>query len=51
MIEITPLAVGYNAFYMFHTSIWFDDVCYLADLFVNETCTGSASWTSAAPMG
>src|SRR3984957_9347951 len=25
------------AHYTFQTSIWFDDVCYLADLFVDET--------------
>ena len=28
------------AHYMFQTSIWFDDVCYLADLFVDETVRG-----------
>ena len=26
--------------YFFHASIWFDDVCYLADLFVDETARG-----------
>src|SRR5437667_10795479 len=25
------------AHYLFHASIWFDDVCYLADLFVDGT--------------
>jgi GNAT superfamily N-acetyltransferase len=28
---------------MFQTSIWFDDVCYLADLFVDETVRGQGA--------
>jgi GNAT superfamily N-acetyltransferase len=28
------------AHYLFHASIWFDVVCYLADLFVDETVRG-----------
>ena len=28
------------AHYTFQTSIWFDDACYLADLFVDETVRG-----------
>jgi GNAT superfamily N-acetyltransferase len=28
------------AHYMFQASVWFDDVCYLADLFVDETVRG-----------
>ena len=28
------------AHYLFHTSIWFADVCYLADLFVDEAVRG-----------
>lgn len=31
------------AHYLFHTSIWFDDVCYLADLFVDETVRGQGA--------
>ena len=31
------------AHYMFQTSIWFDDVCYLADLFVDETVRGQGA--------
>jgi GNAT superfamily N-acetyltransferase len=31
------------AHYMFHASIWFDDVCYLADLFVDETVRGQGA--------
>ena len=30
------------AHYIFHTSVWFDDVCYLADLFVDERCAARA---------
>lgn len=28
------------AHYLFHAGIWFDPVCYLADLFVDETVRG-----------
>src|SRR5262245_20933023 len=28
------------AHYFFHASIWFGDVCYLADLFVDESARG-----------
>src|SRR5258708_18608098 len=31
------------AHYLFHTSIWFDDVCYLADLFVDEAVRGQGA--------
>jgi len=31
------------AHYLFHASIWFDDVCYLADLFVDETVRGQGA--------
>ena len=31
------------AHYTFQTSIWFDDVCYLADLFVDETVRGQGA--------
>src|SRR5260370_36278863 len=31
------------AHYRFQTSIWFDDVCYLADLFVDETVRGQGA--------
>ena len=31
------------AHYFFHASIWFDDVCYLADLFVDETARGQGA--------
>jgi GNAT superfamily N-acetyltransferase len=31
------------AHYAFQTSIWFDDVCYLADLFVDETVRGQGA--------
>ena len=31
------------AHYLFHTSIWLDDVCYLADLFVDETVRGQGA--------
>jgi len=34
--------VGF-AHYLFHVSIWFDDVCYLADLFVDETVRGQGT--------
>lgn len=34
--------VGF-AHYLFHASIWFDDVCYLADLFVDETVRGQGT--------
>src|SRR4030088_1688258 len=36
------------AHYMFQTSIWFDDVCYLADLFVDET-VGAAARSRGCP--
>jgi GNAT superfamily N-acetyltransferase len=31
------------AHYTFQTSIWFDDICYLADLFVDETVRGQGA--------
>ncbi len=31
------------AHYMFQASVWFDDVCYLADLFVDETVRGQGA--------
>ena len=31
------------AHYAIQTSIWFDDVCYLADLFVDETVRGQGA--------
>ena len=31
------------AHYLFHTGIWFDDVCYLADLFVDEAVRGQGA--------
>ena len=31
------------AHYLFHTAIWLDDVCYLADLFVDETVRGQGA--------
>lgn len=31
------------AHYLFHASIWFDPVCYLADLFVDETVRGQGT--------
>lgn len=31
------------AHYLFHASVWFDDVCYLADLFVDETVRGQGA--------
>jgi GNAT superfamily N-acetyltransferase len=31
------------AHYTFQTSIWFDDVCYLADLFVDESVRGQGA--------
>ena len=31
------------AHYTFQTSIWFDDACYLADLFVDETVRGQGA--------
>jgi GNAT superfamily N-acetyltransferase len=31
------------AHYFFHPSIWFDDVCYLADLFVDEAVRGQGA--------
>ena len=31
------------AHYLFHASIWFDDVCYLADLFVDEAARGQGA--------
>ncbi len=50
MIEISPLRpedrAGWQpsvigiAHYTFQASIWFDDVCYLADLFVDEAVRG-----------
>jgi GNAT superfamily N-acetyltransferase len=31
------------AHYLFHANIWFDEVCYLADLFVDETVRGQGA--------
>ncbi len=31
------------AHYVFQASVWFDDVCYLADLFVDETVRGQGT--------
>lgn len=31
------------AHYLFHASVWFDDVCYLADLFVDEAVRGQGA--------
>ncbi len=31
------------AHFLFHASVWFDDVCYLADLFVDETVRGQGA--------
>lgn len=31
------------AHYLYHASVWFDDVCYLADLFVDETVRGQGA--------
>ena len=31
------------AHYLFHASVWFDDVCYLADLFVDEQVRGQGA--------
>ena len=31
------------AHYLFHASVWFDNVCYLADLFVDETVRGQGA--------
>src|SRR5262245_41292839 len=31
------------AHYLFHASVWFDEVCYLADLFVDETVRGQGA--------
>jgi GNAT superfamily N-acetyltransferase len=31
------------AHYLFHASVWFDEVCYLADLFVDEAVRGQGA--------
>lgn len=31
------------AHYLFHANVWFDDVCYLADLFVDEAVRGQGA--------
>ena len=31
------------AHYLFHTNVWVDDVCYLADLFVDEQVRGQGA--------
>jgi GNAT superfamily N-acetyltransferase len=31
------------AHYLFHANVWFDEVCYLADLFVDETVRGQGA--------
>ncbi len=31
------------AHYLFHANVWFDGVCYLADLFVDETVRGQGA--------
>ena len=31
------------AHYLFHTNVWFDEVCYLADLFVGEQVRGQGA--------
>lgn len=31
------------AHYLFHASVWFDEVCYLADLFVDEVARGQGA--------
>ncbi|MBX9947499.1 MAG: GNAT family N-acetyltransferase, partial [Reyranella sp.] len=31
------------AHYLFHASVWFDEACYLADLFVDETVRGQGA--------
>jgi len=31
------------AHYLFHANVWFGEVCYLADLFVDETVRGQGS--------
>jgi GNAT superfamily N-acetyltransferase len=31
------------AHYLFHASVWFDEVCYLADLFVDEAARGQGA--------
>jgi GNAT superfamily N-acetyltransferase len=31
------------AHYLFHANVWFDEVCYLADLFVDEAARGQGA--------